>query len=210
MAIKKKQQNEADILSGELERLRRQTAELDLSGRKAQQRKKKRIVLLSVLTAMVLLSALIGTVIYLNGQSEVSWGPNVAASERTEEKTEAHEKRLKKMDAAMKENEQERQGLCFAGYDAFFDDEGNLIVDGYFRNFTGHEVYNITGNVTVTTPNEDNVGAAYFEFPEKEFGSLKSGKSRPWRLIFEDDYVNVNITNLSKFNITTEFEYYQK
>ena len=92
----------------------------------------------------------------------------------------------------------------------FFDEEDNLVVDGYMRNFTGHNIKNITGNITVATVTGDNVGGAYFEFPVEEFGVLKNGHSRPWRLIFHSDYVNIEIVDLSEFTVTTEFEFYKE
>ena len=78
------------------------------------------------------------------------------------------------------------------------------------RNFTGHEIYDITGNITVSNANDDHVGSAYFEFKQEDFGSLKNEKSRPWRIIIDNDYVNVEITDLSSFKVKTEFTFYQK
>lgn len=204
MARKQKNQ-EIDVVLNELENLKKQSAELEKSGRGKNKQKRLMIFLCTVL-AVVVLGAFIGAVIFVESQSDISYGPKALESEMTDEKTAEHEERIKKID----ENGGIREGVNFVGYNAGFNDNGDLIVDGYMRNFTGHEVYDITGNITVTTANGDNVGGAYFEFPVEDFGSLKNGKSRPWRLIFSNDYVNVEVTDLSSFTIKTEFDFYQK
>ncbi len=196
---------EIDIVSSELEALKKQTAQLSQIDEK-KEKKKKTLIALCIALAVVVLGVFIGAIIYVESMSPISYGPNALESEMTKEKTEEHERRIQKID----DNGGIREGVNFVGYYARFNDKGDLIVDGYMRNFTGHEIYNITGNITIETPNEENIGGAYFEFPEEEFGTLKNGHSRPWRLIFNNDYVNVEITDLSSFTVTTEFEFYQK
>ncbi len=195
---------EIDIVSSELEELKRQTAELSNIDEKAEKRKRN-IVILVVALAVIVLGVFIGAIIYVENQSPVSYGPNALQSEMTPEITKIHEERLAKID----KRDEEKDGLSFVGYRAEFNEDGDLVVDGYFRNFTGHEIYNIAGNITIETPNNENVGGAYFKFPKEEFGTLKNGYSRPWRLIFDNDYVNVEITDLSSFTVTTELEFYK-
>lgn len=196
---------EIDIVASELESLKRQSAEFEnADGTKAKQ--KSLIVALCVALGVLVVAVFVGAVIYVESLSPVSYGPKASAEEMTQEMTEKHESRLQVFD----EKGESLEGVNFVGYNARFNEDGDLIVDGYFRNFTGHEIYNITGNITIETPNQDNIGGAYFEFPKEEFGTLKHGKSRPWRLIFKNDYVNIEITDLSQFVVTTEFEYFQK
>lgn len=202
---KKRDLQEIDYVSGELEKLKKQSAKLS-DFEIAKQKQRKSIIILASIVAALLIVSFVGVVIHFATQSPVSYAPKASAAEITEERTKEHERRLKIID----DNGGIREGVNFVGYHARFDDEDNLVVDGYMRNFTGHKIYNIKGNITVETTNGDNVGGAYFEFPEKEFGSLENGKSRPWRLIFDADYVNVEITDLSEFTILTEFEYYYK
>ena len=202
---KKRDLKELDIVSRELEQLKKQSTRITVDPQKAKQ--KKMIIILCSILAVLVIGGFTALVISYATQSPVSYGPTALDSEKTEEKTLEHERRLKIID----ENGGIREGVNFVGTYARFDDEGNLVVDGYMRNFTGHEIYNITGNITVeTAETEDHIGSAYFEFPEETFGSLKNGKSRPWRLIFDNDYVNVEITNLKEFTVTTEFSFYQK
>lgn len=196
---------ELDIVSNELEQLKKQSESYTKEDEIRDKKKKKTIIVACVLVAVLVLTFVVA-VIFVENQSPVSFGPNEVAEQMTEEKIAEHEKRLEKLDL----NSGTRKDLNYTGYRAYFDDKGQLIVDGYFRNFTGHEVYDIRGNIIVTNKNKDIIGTAYFEFPEKEFGSLKNGYSRPWQLIFENDYVNVEIIDLSKFIITTELEYFHK
>ena len=203
---KKQKNQEIDAVLNELENLKKQSAEFAVSGEQ-KYKQKKMIIVLCVFLAVLVVGAFVGAVVFVESQSPVSYGPKALASEKTEEKTAEHERRLKIID----DNGGVREGVNFVGYHARFNDEGDLIVDGYMRNFTGHEIFDIEGNITVKTASgKDNVGAAYFEFPEEDFGSLKNGKSRPWRLIFDNDYVNVEITDLSSLTVTTEFNFYQK
>ncbi len=202
---KKRDLKEIDIVAGELEKLKKQSAQLSLGEDPKQKQKKLVILLCSVLGALIV-AVFIGMIVYVESQTPVSYGPKASAEEMTEEKTREHERRLKIID----ENGGIREGVNFVGYHARFDDEGNLVIDGYMRNFTGHEIYNIKGNITVKTPAEDNIGGAYFEFSKEDFGTLKNGHSRPWRIIFDSDYVNIEITDLSEFTITTEFDFTQK
>lgn len=202
---KKRDIQEIDIISGELEKLKKQSVQFSAQD-EAKAKQKKIIIFLCSVLAVLVLGAFIGAIVYVESQSPVSYGPKASAEEMTEEITAEHERRLKQIDA----NGGIREGVNFVGYYARFDDDGNLIVDGYMRNFTGHEIYDITGNITVATTGEDHIGSAYFEFFEEDFGSLKNGHSRPWRLIFENDYVNIEIVDLSEFTIKTEFDFYQK
>lgn len=203
---KKRDLQELDLVSRELSELKKQTAHIaSIDPKKAKQ--KKIIIILCSLLAVLIIGAFTALVIFYATQSPVSYGPNATEAEMTEERTKEHERRLKLID----ENGGIREGLNYVGTYARFNDEGDLVIDGYMRNFTGHEIYNITGNITVeTAESEDHIGSAYFEFPEETFGSLKNGKSRPWRLIIDNDYVNVEVTDLSKFTITTELNFYQK
>jgi len=202
---KKRDLNEIDIVSSELERLKKQTAQLD-EGELYKEKQKKTIIALCVSFAVLLIAVVIGIFVYAESVSQVSYGPKASAAEQTEEMTQKHESRLEVMD----KNGASHEGVNYMGYYARFNDEGDLVVDGYFRNFTGHEIYDITGNITIETVNGDNIGGAYFEFLEDDFGTLKNNKSRPWRLIFDNDYVNIEITDLSKFTVTTELEYFYK
>ena len=202
---KKRDLQEIDIVSKELEALKKQSSEYVSADEKAAKQKKTFVVLCAVFVLLVVV-VVTGVLIYTSSLSPVSYGPNALASEKTEEKTKEHERRLKIID----EKGGSREGVNFVGYYARFDDEDNLVVDGYMRNFTGHNIKNITGNITVATVSGDNVGGAYFEFPVEEFGVLKNGHSRPWRLIFNSDYVNIEIVDLSEFTVTTEFEFYKE
>ncbi len=206
---RKKDLNEMDIISKELETLKKQTKLLDKDKEAIERYKnKKKTIIISIVAAVsILVIAVLGAFIYVNLQSPISYGPNATAEEKTEKVTEEHEEFLKKID---KKSETVKEGVYFLGTYAYFDDDKNLVVDGYMRNFTGHEIYDLKGNITIKTPNDENIAGAWFEFTEKSFGSLKNGKSRPWRIIFKNDYVNVDITDLSKFTVTTEFEFYQK
>lgn len=200
----KRKVNEIDLISNELEKLNKQTAEYKENG--AQKDKQKKITIaLCVSLAVVVLGVFIGAIVYNEMQSPVSYGPKATAEETTEERTKTHEERLKQID----DNGGVREGVNFVGYNARFDDKGNLIVDGYIRNFTGHEIFDLKGNVTLKTPDGENIGGAYFTFPVDTFGKLKNGKSRPWRLVFDNDYVNVEIVDLSKFTVLTEFYFKQ-
>lgn len=203
---KKRDLQELDLVSKELIELKKQATQVaSVDPQKAKQ--KKIIIILSSLIAVLIIGAFTALVVSYATQSPVSYGPTALESEKTEEKTKEHERRLKIID----ENGGIREGVNFVGTYAQFNDEGQLIVDGYMRNFTGHEIYNITGNITIeTAETEEHIGSAYFEFSEEDFGSLKNGKSRPWRLIFDADYVNIEITDLSKFTVTTEFNFYQR
>lgn len=203
---KKRDLQELDIVSKELEQLKKQAANTAaVDPQKAKQ--KKTIIILCTLLAVIVIGAFTALVVSYATQSPISYGPTALESEKTPEKTKEHERRLKIID----ENGGIREGVNFVGTYARIDDKGQLIVDGYMRNFTGHEIYNLEGNITVKTAETgDNVGGAYFEFSEEDFGSLKNGKSRPWRLIFDADYVNVEITDLSKFTVTTEFKFNQR
>lgn len=202
---KKRDLNEIDIVSNELERLKKQTASLS-EDTLYKEKQKKTIIALCISFAALLVAVVVGIIIYTGSVSQVSYGPKASAAEQTEEMTQKHESRLEVMD----KNGATHEGVNFMGYYARFNDEGDLVVDGYFRNFTGHEIYDITGNITIETVGGDNIGGAYFEFLEEDFGTLKNNKSRPWRLIFDNDYVNIEITDLSKFTVTTELEYFYK
>lgn len=203
---KKRDLQELDLVSKELSELKKQTAHIaSIDPQKAKQ--KKMIIVLCSILAVLIVGAFTALVVVYATQSPVSYGPKATEAEMTEERTKEHERRLKIID----KNGGIREGVNFVGTYAQFNKDGDLIVDGYMRNFTGHEIYNITGNVTVeTAESEEHIGSAYFEFPEDTFGSLKNGKSRPWRLIFDSDYVNVEITDLSKFTVTTELDFYMK
>ena len=203
---KKRDLQELDLVSKELSELKKQTIHAAaIDPQKAKQ--KKTIIILCSLLAVLVIGAFTAIVISYATQSPVSYAPVATEEEMTEERTKEHERRLKSID----KNGGIREGVNYVGTYARFNDEGDLVIDGYMRNFTGHEIYNITGNITVETAvTEDHIGSAYFEFPEKTFGSLKNGKSRPWRIIIDNDYVNVEITDLSKFTVTTEFDFYQK
>ncbi|MEE1280362.1 MAG: SLAP domain-containing protein [Oscillospiraceae bacterium] len=202
---KKRDLMELDMVSGELEKLKKQSAQLSLGEDPRQKQRKLVVILCSILGALIV-AVFVGIIVYVESQCPVSYGPKASAEEQTSEKTAEHERRLKIID----ENGGVREGVNFVGYYARFDDESNLVIDGYMRNFTGHEIYDITGNITVKTPAEDNIGGAYFEFSKEDFGTLKNGHSRPWRIIFSSDYVNIEITDLSEFTITTEFDFTQK
>ncbi len=202
---KKRNIQEIDIVTKELEALKKQSDDLAKGG-DAAYKKSKKIIALCVSVAVVLVVALVAAVIVVESQSPISYGPNALDSEKTAEITAEHERRIEIID----ENGGIREGVNFVGYYARFNDDGDLVVDGYMRNFTGHEIYNITGNITVSNANDDHIGSAYFEFPEKDFGSLKNEKSRPWRIIIDNDFVNVEITDLSSFKVKTEFTFYQK
>lgn len=195
---------EIDIVSSELEELKRQTAELGNVDERAEKRKRS-ITILVVALAVIVIGAFIGAIIYVESQSPISYGPNALESEMTAEITKKHEERLAKIE----EVNERREGLSYVGYKAEFNEDGDLVVDGYFRNYTGHEIYNIEGNITIETQTNENVGGAYFKFPKEDFGTLKNGYARPWRLIFDNDYVNVEITDLSSFTVTTEFKFYK-
>jgi len=192
--------SEIDLISSELEKLNKQTAEYNENGEK-KDKQRKTIIALCVVLAVIIIGAFIGAIVYIETQSPVSYGPNALAEEMTEERTKTHEERLKQID----ENGGVREGVNFVGYYARFNDDGDLVIDGYIRNFTGHEIYDLEGNITVKTPEDENIGGAYFTFPVDEFGTLKNGKSRPWRLVFDNDYVNIEIVDLSKFRVITEF-----
>lgn len=203
---KKRDLQELDIVTKELTELKKQTVRAANIDPEKEKQKKNIIILCSIL-AVIVIAAFTAIVVSYATQSPVSYGPNASESEKTPEKTKEHERRLKVID----ENGGVREGVNFVGTYARFNDDGDLVVDGYMRNFTGHEIYDITGNITVNTAEtEDHIGSAYFEFTEESFGSLKNGKSRPWRIIIDNDYVNVEITDLSKFTVTTEFYFYQK
>ncbi len=202
---KKRKAEEIDIVSKELEALKKQSEEYAIGG-DAKAKKSKKIIALCVSVVLVLVVALVAAVISVESQSPISYGPNALESEMTAEMTAEHERRIQIID----QNGGIREGVNFVGYHARFNDDGDLVVDGYMRNFTGHEIYNITGNITVSNANDDHVGSAYFEFLEEDFGSLKNEKSRPWRIIIDNDYVNVEITDLSTFKVKTEFTFYQK
>ena len=202
---KKRNAQEVDIVSKELEALKKQTDEYALDG-EAKAKKSKKIIALCVSIAVVLVAALVAAVISVESQSPISYGPHALDSEMTDEMTAEHERRIKIID----ENGGIREGVNFVGYHARFNDNGDLVVDGYMRNFTGHEIYDITGNITVSNTNDDHIGSAYFEFKKEDFGTLKNEKSRPWRIIIDNDYVNVEITDLSTFKVKTEFTFYQK
>lgn len=202
---KKNTIQEIDIVSRELEALKKQSADYAINGDKNNKRNKT-IIALCVSVVAVLVIAVIVAVVMVESQSPISYGPNALDSEMTAEMTAEHERRIKIID----ENGGIREGVNFVGYYARFNDDGDLVVDGYMRNFTGHEIYDITGNITVSNANDDHVGSAYFEFLLDDFGSLKNEKSRPWRIIIDNDYVNVEITDLSSFKVKTEFTFYQK
>lgn len=202
---KKRDIKEIDVVSSELEALQKQSAAY-ASSDKTRDRDKKVVVFLCISLAVLILGVFVGMVVYEMNRSPVSYGPNVKPEEMTAEITSRHESRLE----VFNEKGDSLVGVNFVGYNARFNEDGDLVVDGYIRNFTGHEVYNITGNITIETANDENVGGAYFEFLEEDFGSLKNGFSRPWRIVFDNDYVNVEITDLSQFTVTTEFKYQQK
>ena len=202
---RKKSEKEIDVISAELDNLLKQEADTD-NGDAAEKKKNKAILAVIIAVVLTVVIGIGAPYIYFQMQGPISFGPNALESEMTPEKIEKHEENLKKLD----EQKAPQEGLYFIGYYARFDKEGDLVVDGYMRNFTGHEVYDITGNITVSTKGGDNVGGAYFEFPEKEFGSLKNGKSRPWRIEIKNDLVNVEITDLSSFKILTQFDFHQK
>ena len=202
---KKNTAQEIDIVSQELEALKKQSAEYALNGDK-NTKNTKTIIAICVSVVVVLVAAVIAAVVIVESASPISYGPHALDSEKTEEMTAEHERRIKIID----ENGGIREGVNFVGYHARFNDDGDLVVDGYMRNFTGHEIYDITGNITVSNANDDHVGSAYFEFKQEDFGSLKNEKSRPWRIIIDNDYVNVEITDLSSFKVKTEFTFYQK
>lgn len=203
---KKRDLQELDLVSKELSELKKQAAHVaSIDPKKAKQ--KRTIIILCSVLAVLIVGAFTALVISYATQSPVSYGPTALDSEMTPEKTKEHERRLKIID----EKGGIREGVNYVGTYARFNDEGDLIIDGYMRNFTGHEIYDIKGNITVeTAESEEHIGSAYFTFSEETFGSLKNGKSRPWRLIFDADYVNIEITDLSKFTVTTEFNFYQK
>ncbi|MBQ8868214.1 MAG: SLAP domain-containing protein [Oscillospiraceae bacterium] len=202
---KKNSVQEIDIVSRELEALKKQSADYAINGDK-NNKKAKIIITFCVAVAVVLIAAVITAVVMVESQSPISYGPHALESEMTDEMTAEHERRIKIID----ENGGIREGVNFVGYHARFDENGDLVVDGYMRNFTGHEIYDITGNITVSNANDDHVGSAYFEFMQEDFGTLKNEKSRPWRIIIDNDYVNVEVTDLSSFKVKTEFTFYQK
>ncbi len=202
---KKNTIQEIDIVSQELEALKKQSADYALNGDK-NTKKTKTIIAVCASVIVVLIAAVIAAVVIVESESPISYGPNALESEMTDEMTAEHERRIKIID----ENGGIREGVNFVGYYARFNDDGDLVVDGYIRNFTGHEIYDITGNITVSNVNNDHVGSAYFEFLVDDFGTLKNEKSRPWRIIIDNDYVNVEITDLSSFKVKTEFTFYQK
>lgn len=202
---KKRTTQEIDIVSQELEALKKQSADYAVNGDK-NQKKSKKIIAFCICVAVLLVAALVTAVVMVESQSPISYGPHALESEMTDEMTAEHERRIKIID----ENGGIREGVNFVGYHARFNDDGDLVVDGYMRNFTGHEIYDIKGNITVSNANDDHVGSAYFEFMQEDFGTLKNEKSRPWRIIIDNDYVNVEITDLSTFKVKTEFTFYQK
>ena len=202
---KKQSLQEIDVVSKELEALKKQSADFAVNGEK-NYKKNKNILAICICVAVLFIAAVVTAVVVVENQSPISYGPHALDSEKTAAKTDEHERRIKIID----ENGGIREGVNYVGYHARFNDDGDLVVDGYFRNFTGHEIYDIEGNITVSNANDDHVGSAYFEFPEEEFGSLKNGKSRPWRIIIDNDYVNVEITDLDTFKVKTELTFYQK
>ncbi len=97
-------------------------------------------------------------------------------------------------------------GLSYYGYQTKFDDQGQLIVDGFFRNRTGDTITDLKCTITIMV---DLITVAYGEFniPESEFGTLKSGDSRPWTLIFTAEDVLAKDQDLSKYDVKVEATY---
>ena len=202
MAKKQINNSEIDIVSKELEALQKQSLEYEKSDKKSQGRLNVIIACIASLV-VIAVSAFVIILIVDANKSPISYGPNASQSEMTKEKTKEHERRIKIID----ENGGIREGVNFVGYHARFNDNGDLVVSGYMRNFTGHEIYNITGNITVSNETGDHIGSAYFEFTEDKFGRLKNEKSRPWTIIISNEYVNVEITELDVFRVKTEFNF---
>lgn len=103
-----------------------------------------------------------------------------------------------------------KEGLSYYGYNAKFDDEGSLIVDGFFMNNTGNTAKNITGVITIDCVISKEytltIAKGQFEFKEQDFGKLKNGEARPWQLKFKDDLI-VNKRDFTTYNINAELKY---
>ncbi len=138
---------------------------------------------------------------------ELSFSLDVNPDEASETSIKEHIARLKTID----ETGAVRQGVSFVGYNAHLSENGSLVVDGYLRNFSDSEIYNIECNITViNAETQDYVALDHFKFPENTFGSLKNKRSRPVRITFEADYVNVGNADLSSLSFSSEFTFSQK
>ena len=140
-------------------------------------------------------------------REELSFAPNSNSSETSESVIKEHIARLITID----ETGAERQGVSFVEYNAKLSENRSLVVEGYLRNFSDNEIYNIECNITViNAETQDYVAASHFKFPENTYGSLKNKKSRPVTLSFDADYVNVGNADLSKLSFSSEFTFSQK
>ena len=134
-----------------------------------------------------------------------------ASSAQTDEATiKEHVARLKSID----ENGAERQGVSFVEYNSKLVQSGSLVVEGYLRNFSGSDIYNIECNITVQNSETQEYAASksfkFFVSPENASLSLENKKSCPVTVTFDADSVNVDEADLSKLSFTSEFTYSQK
>ena len=134
-----------------------------------------------------------------------------ASSDQTDEPAiKEHVARLKTID----ENGAERQGVSFVEYNAKLSENGSLVVEGYLRNFSGSDIYNIECNITAqNSETQEYVAVKSFKFfvsTENMFLSLENKKSCPVTITFDADYVNVDEADLYKLSYTSEFTYSQK
>lgn len=140
-------------------------------------------------------------------REEISFALNTNETEKDEVAINKHVARLKAID----ENTAAREGVSFVEYNAQIGQNGSLVVDGYLRNFSGSEIYNIECSVTAeNSETQEYVARGHFEFPENIFGSLENGKSRPVRITYDSDNINVSDYDLSKLTFSAELTYSQK
>ncbi len=134
-----------------------------------------------------------------SGNQSYSFGPQENVSEISSEYQAKLQERLNAAGVAP-------VGVSFYGYNATFDDQGRLTVEGFFRNRTGETITNLECDITIRV---ENITVAYghFSLPEEDFGTLESGDSRPWTLIFGSDDVINRGQDMSNYQVMVECNY---
>lgn len=96
-------------------------------------------------------------------------------------------------------------GLSFVGYRTRFDN-GSLYVDGFFRNNTGEDIYNIYGDIYIKTENEI-IASDYYMFFEPSFPAIENNYSVPYSIVFKPSSVFFSNVELEEYSIKTVFDY---
>lgn len=134
---------------------------------------------------------------------ELSFAPVVTSSELTDDYVKSMQENLDNCADAPSGK------LSFVGYNAYYNDEGSMIIDGFFRNDTGRTVSDISG--TITIKNEYlTLAKATFTFDKEKFGELPDGAARPWTLEFTSDTVANKSNNIGNYTVYTDLSFTKK